>query len=214
MKFCVLLYDDMEPIDLATFGVLSMARRIEPSIEVTTIAARAGVIVLANGLKVVADHGYAEAPPFDVLIVGGGPGWSRQAESSATLDFARQASVAGKTLVSVCTGAMILAAAGLLDGRRATTKYAVVPPETSPLELMRQRYPRIRTQKASVVDEGTVVTGGGVTLCIDTILHVLDVHLGEQVAAETARIMEYSRARRANQEALPRITGASGGQGV
>jgi transcriptional regulator GlxA family with amidase domain len=207
MKFCVLLYDDMEPIDLATFGVLSMARRVEPAIAITTIAPVAGLVTLANGLKVWADHGYADPPDYDVLIVGGGPGWTSQAESVATLDFLRRAG-AGHQMVSVCTGGMILAAAGLLDGKRATTKHEVVPPEISPLETMRQRYPGIRVESASVVDQGEVVTGGGVTLCIDTVLYVLGARLGDRVAAETARIIEYSRAWKANQEALPVIKGA------
>jgi transcriptional regulator GlxA family with amidase domain len=202
MKFCVFLYEDMEPIDLATFGVLSMARRIEPSIEITTIAPVAGVVTLANGLKVVADYGFWQPPAYDVLIIGGGPAWVAQSENPATLDFLRTAA-AGHQLVSVCTGGMILAAAGVLDGKCATTKSEVVPPEGSPLETMRNRYPAIHVEHASVVDEGQVITGGGVTLCIDTMLHVLRVRLGENVAAETARIIEYSRAWKANQAALP-----------
>jgi transcriptional regulator GlxA family with amidase domain len=105
----------------------------------------------------------------------------------------------------VCTGAMILAAAGVLDGMHATTKQETVAPEVPPLEVMRERYPAIHTESASVVDTGAVVTGGGVTLCIDTMLHVLRVRLGDKVATETARIIEYSRAWEANQAALPVI---------
>lgn len=202
MKFCVFLYRDMEPIDLATFGVLSMARRIEPSIAITTVAREAGPVTLANGLKVIADHGFSAPPEFDVLVVGGGPGWVDEAANPVTLDFLRAVAERHR-LVSVCTGAMILAAAGVLDGKRATTKRETVPPEVPPLDLMRERYPKIHTEIASVVDEGTVVTGGGVTLCIDTMLHVLHTSFGENVAAETARILEYSRAWKANQAALP-----------
>jgi transcriptional regulator GlxA family with amidase domain len=204
MKFCVFLYDGMEPIDLATFGVLSMAKRIDPSIEIITIAPEPGLVKLANGLRVLADHGFAGVPVFDVLIVGGGPGWVSQAENPATLDFLRWAA-SGHQIVSVCTGGMILAAAGVLDGKRATTKQATVPPEIPPLSVMRDRYPAIRTESASVVDEGAVVTGGGVTLCIDTMLYVLSTRLGEKVATETARIIEYSRAWEANRAALPVI---------
>jgi transcriptional regulator GlxA family with amidase domain len=204
MKFCVFLYEGMEPIDLATFGVLSMAKRIEPSIEISTVAPEPGPVTLANGLKVLADCGFANAPECEVLIVGGGPGWVTQAENPGTLDYLRR--IAAKhQVVSVCTGAMILAAAGILDGKRATTKQETVPPEIPPLDIMRKRYPAIRSQTASVVDEGSVVTGGGVTLCIDTVLHVLGVRLGDKLAAETARIMEYSRAWKANQAALPVI---------
>jgi transcriptional regulator GlxA family with amidase domain len=204
MKFCVYLYPGMEPIDLATFGVLSMAKRIEPTIEISTLAAETGAVVLANGLKVIADHGFASAPDYDVLVVGGGPGWVEEAMRPATQAFLR-AAAQQRDLVSVCTGGMILAAAGVLDGLMATTKSATVPPEVPPLELMRERYPAIRAKHASVVDAGRVITGGGVTLCIDTMLYVLGKHFGPRVAAETARTIEYARAWDANRAALPVI---------
>ena len=68
---------------------------------------------------------------------------------------------------------MILAASGVLDDTAATTKRAVVPPEISPLERMRDMYPRIDVREAPIVDAGAIVTGGGVSLCIDTTLHIL-----------------------------------------
>src|SRR5437764_12793951 len=74
MKFGVFIYDGVEPIDLATFGVLSMARRIRPEIEITTLAPAAGAVRLANGLVVLADHALADAPKLDDLGVSGGPG--------------------------------------------------------------------------------------------------------------------------------------------
>jgi transcriptional regulator GlxA family with amidase domain len=202
MKFCVYLYPGMEPIDLATFGVLSMAQRIEPSIAISTLAAKAGAVTLANDLKVVADHGFANPPDYDVLIVGGGPGWVEEAKRPATLAFLR-ATAQQRDMVSVCTGGMILAAAGVLDGLPATTKSATVPPEVSPLDVMRKRHPAIRVERASLVDSGRVITGGGVTLCIDTMLYLLGKYFGERVAVETARTIEYTRAWDANRAALP-----------
>ncbi len=65
---------------------------------------------------------------------------------------------------------------------------------------MRDMYPRIDVREAPIVDTGAVVTGGGVSLCIDTTLHILGEMLGEQVADETARILEYQRAREANRD--------------
>ena len=74
MLFGVLIYEGVEPIDLVTFGVLSMARRIRNDIEICTIAPSAGVTLLANGLKVIADYDLQSAPRLDVvLIVTGGP---------------------------------------------------------------------------------------------------------------------------------------------
>jgi transcriptional regulator GlxA family with amidase domain len=199
MRFGIFIYDGVEPIDLATFGVLSMARRIAPEIEICTIAPRAGPVALANGLKVSADFGFAEAPLCDLVIVTGGPGWPAQAEAPMTLDYIRRVHASGR-IASVCTGGMILAASGILDGGPATTKREVVPPEKSPLEAMRANYPKIDVREAMLVDQGAVVTGGGVTLCIDTTLHLIAGQLGEHVADETARIMEYQRAWRANRE--------------
>lgn len=207
MKFGVLIYDGAEPIDLATFGVLSMARRIRPEIEICTIAppARDGIVRLANGLRVLADYDFGSAPPVDVLIVTGGPGWTAQVENAASLDFLRRR--ASDTLIcSVCTGAMIVAAGGLLDGKAATTKREVLPSEIAPVEIMRAAFPKIEVREASLVDTGRIITGGGVTLCIDTMLRLLQRLFGPDVAAETARIIEYWRAWAANEELFPPLS--------
>jgi transcriptional regulator GlxA family with amidase domain len=202
MKFGGFIYDGVEPIDLATFGVLSMARRIRPDIEICTLAPMKGEVRLSNGLVVLADHALAEAPKLDVLIVTGGPGWQTESQRAETLEALRR--LAGNTLlVSVCTGGMILGASGVLDGKLATTKREVVPPERSPLAVMRERHPRIDVREASLVDAGTVVTGGGVSLCIDAILHLLERFYGKDVARETAPILEYQRAWSANLEKFP-----------
>ncbi|ETR78087.1 glutamine amidotransferase [Afipia sp. P52-10] len=197
MLFGIFIYDGVEPIDLATFGVLSMARRVAPQIRICTIAPKAGLVHLSNGLDVVAQFGIDDAPACDVVIVTGGPGWGAQSRSRVTLDYIRRLHASGK-VASVCTGAMILAASGILDNKVATTKRAVVPPEISPLKQMRDLYPAIEVREAALVDTGAVVTGGGVSLCIDTTLHILETMLGGAVASETARVLEYQRARSAN----------------
>jgi transcriptional regulator GlxA family with amidase domain len=207
MRFGIFIYDGVEPIDLATFGVLSMARRIAPEIEICTIAPQAGPVALANGLKVTVDFGIDDAPPCDLVIMTGGPGWSAQAAAPATLDYIRRVHASGR-IASVCTGGMILAASGILDGGPATTKREVVPPETSPVEVMRASYPEIDVREALLVDRGSVVTGGGVSLCIDTTLHLIAAMLGQRVAEETARIIEYKRAWKANREAFLAISSA------
>jgi transcriptional regulator GlxA family with amidase domain len=204
MRSALLIYPGVEPIDLAPFGVLSMARRLAPRIAVFTVAEEAGVVTLANGLKVVADYGFGDAPAADVLIVAGGPGWQEAARSAATLDFIHRYS-AGKTLASVCTGGMILAAAGLLDGRAATTKREVTDAEIAPVVLLRERHPAVRVVDARIVDSGPVLTGGGVTLGIDLTLYLIERFLGAAVARETARILEYSAALAANAARLPTL---------
>jgi transcriptional regulator GlxA family with amidase domain len=204
MKAAILVYEGTEPIDLATFGVLSMARRVAPEVSAFLVSRSAGPVALAGGLTVLADHGYDDAPPADVLVITGGPGWQREARSQDTLDFIRRYSQ-GVCVAAVCTGGMILAASGLLDGKSATTKREVSATEASPLALMRERHPAIRALDARFVDCGSVLTGGGVSLCIDMTLHLLARFLGEAVARETARIIEYSAALEANEARLPAV---------
>jgi transcriptional regulator GlxA family with amidase domain len=157
----------------------------------------------------MADFGIDNAPPCALVIVTGGPGWSAQAQAPATLDYVRRVHAKGR-IASVCTGGMILAASGILDGGAATTKREVVPPETAPLEVMRATYPQIEVREALLVDSGAVVTGGGVCLCIDTTLHLLATMLGPEVARETARILEYERAWRANRDGFARSSQITG----
>ncbi len=193
----ILIYDGVEPIDLgATFGVLSIAKRIAPDLNFAGVARSAGMITCANGMKVVADHGFAEAPDFDELIVTGGPGWPEAAADKTTLSYLHTTKA---RISSICTGAMIVAAAGLLDGKRATTKHAVFSGETPPVDLLGQG---ITTEHAAIVDDGGIVTGGGITLGIDTMFYCLARSHGQQVAEETARVMEYDRALAANKDAL------------
>ena len=203
MLFGILIYDGVEPIDLATFGVLSMAKRIRNDIEICTVASRAGLVLLANGLRVVADYDLQTAPQLDVLVVTGGPGWPEQSRSAEVLAFLRYQAAASVPVISVCTGGMILAASGLLAGKAATTKREVVAPEKSPLQRLCDEYPSIEVHEAMLVDEGGIITGGGVSLCIDTMLYLLQRLFGPEMAAETARIIEYQRAWTANLEQFP-----------
>jgi transcriptional regulator GlxA family with amidase domain len=203
--YAILIYDGVEPIDLgATFGVLSMASRIERSIGAFGVAVQAGPVRCANGLTVLADYGYADCPSFDALIVTGGPGWAQAAANPATRAFLKKLPV-NTTLASICTGAMILAAAGCLDGRTATTKVEVAGAERPPLSVLRETYPRVEAQKAVAVLSDGVLTSGGVSLGIDGVLYLLCRLHGERVMSETARILEYERALAANAKALPPI---------
>lgn len=199
MRFGVFIYEGVEPIDLATYGVLSMARRVAPQIEIVSIAPQSGPVLFSNGLEVMAQFGVDDAPALDALIVTGGPGWQAQASHEPTLAYLR-ACGQRHLVASVCTGGMILAAAGVLNGHRATTKQEVVAgQETPPLQLLAERYPEVEAVSARLVDDGAVVTGGGVSLCIDVTLYLLERLLGKVVAAETARILEYATALSANE---------------
>lgn len=204
MKSAFLLYEGVEPIDLGAIGTISMARRIIPDISYFTIAESLDPVTFANGLRVLPDCDFAQPRDFDVLMVPGGPGWKSACENPAIRGFiASQKS--NVTICSFCTGAMILAAAGVLDGLEATTKCEVAGLERSPLAELSEQFPDIQASHALVVDNGSVITGGGVTLCVDAVMYLLAKHFGEQAVAEVARIMEYAAARGANQQRLPTI---------
>jgi len=198
--FGVLIYEGVEPIDLGgTVGVISMARRVLPNVAATVIARHPGPVRLAGGPMVHADHGIDTAPACDVVIVCGGAGWPDAAADEAILAFLRGLPPEG--IASVCTGAMILGAAGVLDGRCATTRrHAVGTEAVAPLERL-GRSGSVRTVAAQVVDSG-VVTGGGVSLAIDTTLYLLGRLYGQDAMAEIARVIEYDRAYAANAAAL------------
>ncbi len=194
--FGIVLYASVETIDLgATYGVLSMARRVLPGVRAVTLAARPGTVALAGGISVSVDHALADAPALDVAIVTGGAGWPEAAADPAMLAFLRRRPA--RIMASVCTGALILDAAGLLDGRAATTRrHALGAEAQSPLSRLAGGC------EAVVVDLGDVVTGGGVTLSTDTTLHLLARLYGAEAADEVARAIEYDRAWAANRAAL------------
>jgi transcriptional regulator GlxA family with amidase domain len=207
--FAIHIYEDVEPIDIgATFGVLSMARRVAPGVGMFLVAQNAGPVRAANGLVVSADFDYGNCPSADVLILTGGPGWAAEAGNPATLEFVKRRAP-NTAIASVCTGGLILAATGLLAGRTATTKRAVTGAEQSPLEIMRARHPEVGVIEARLVDDGSIVTGGGVALAIDVTLHLIEKFYGFAVADEVARIIEYRTAWHANKASFEAIVGAS-----
>ena len=199
--FGIVLYPEVEPIDLgATFGVLSMARRILPGIRATTIAARPGELTLAGGLRMLVDHALDATPQLDVAIVTGGAGWPEAARDPAMLAFLRRRPA--PIVASVCTGALILEAAGLLQGRPATTRRTALGAETQP--PLRRLGPL--ATEAVTVDTGAIVTGGGVSLATDTTLHLIARLYGPEAADDVARAIEYDRAWAANRHALGTVT--------
>lgn len=205
MQLTYLLYPDVEPIDLAPLGVISMGRRIEPALSYRVVAPTMDPVMLANGLTVVPTDTFAAVHAVDVLMVPGGGGWKAASQETENLEFIRHWAAQGSTIVSICTGSLILAAAGVLDGLSATTKCRVVAPEAPPTDTLGQ-YPGLKVEPhALLVDNGKVITGGGVTLGIDTTLYLIARRYGEATAAKIAEIMEYDAARAANAQRLSAI---------
>ena len=154
VRYAIFVYDEVEPIDIGgTFGVLSMARRVAPHIEMFLVAENAGPVLLTNNLIVEAQFGIDSFPKAEFLIVTGGASWKAQCENSNVLNFIRTCALS-MTVASVCTGGMILAAAGILDGLSATTKQEVFGNEQSPLSVMAETYSNITAVPARFIDTG------------------------------------------------------------
>lgn len=201
--YAILIYDGVEPIDIGgTYGVLSMGRRIDPRIRMFLVAEKAGPVILANNLRVMADYSFDDCPPADVLIVTGGPGWQRECENPRMLEFLRRWKPE-PLIASVCTGALILAASGVLDGHKATTRRRSLASEpAAPLALIRQRFPEVDAVEALTVDNGALVTGGGVSLALDTTLYLIERLHGADISHQIADAIEYSVAWQANKAAF------------
>lgn len=203
MSYAILLYNGVEPIDVgATFGVLSMASRRIPGLSFFGVARTKGAVTCAGNLIVEADHDFQSCPDVTDIIVTGGPGWTDAAKDQATLDFVKsRAASPGTRVSSICTGAMILSAAGLLDGRTAATKQQVFAGETPPSELLAEG-DQTEVAISAIAESGGILTSGGVTLGIDAMFRLLALNHGHDLAADVARVMEYSRALESNREAL------------
>ncbi len=182
----LLLYDDVEVLDACgPFEVLSTANRVvsPPPFAVTTHAARE-VVTARGGLRLLADRGLEATAP-DVLLVPGG------VQDVALADPALMAWVAatgGAAAVraSVCTGAFVLAAAGLLDERPVTTHWDDVA-------LLRRTHPGLEVVAGPRwVDHGDLVTSAGISAGLDMALHLVERFAGRAAAQRTARLMDYA----------------------
>lgn len=186
----ILLFDDVEVLDVAgPFEVFSTASRLvertgkPPPFEVITVGVNAPVCA-RHGLVVMPAHRLGAEPPIDVLVVPGGvvTGVLKQA---ATIDWIRSRAAVAQLTTSVCTGAFLLAEAGLLDGRPATTHWEDQADLAS-------AYPRVLVRSGVPwVDDGAVVTSAGISAGIEMSLHIVDRLLGEDWAQRTARQIEY-----------------------
>jgi len=176
----IVLFDGVQIIDFAgPYEVFGQAH-----FGVVTVSADGKPVTTAMGLKVTPDHAFADAPPFDVLLVPGGEVHDAMS-NAAVLDFIRQRSVPAKQVMSVCTGTFILAASGLLDGLKATTFHQQI-------EDLTTKYPKITVvSDQRWVDNGKLITSAGLSSGMDAALHVVAKLRGEDAARSTALHLEY-----------------------
>ena len=184
----ILVFDEVEVLDFCgPFEVFSVAGRFtDPAaFRVVTVAQKARPVLARGGLSVNPHHLPAGCPRPDVLLVPGGQGTRKEMHNPELIRWVKEASAGAELVLSVCTGALLLAKAGLLDGLEATTHHGAV-------ELLRQTAPNtIVHANRRFVDNGRVVCSAGIAAGIDMSLHVVGRLLGAEAAVRTARQMEY-----------------------
>jgi transcriptional regulator GlxA family with amidase domain len=184
----ILIFDQVEVLDFAgPFEVFGVAGRAddEAPFEVFVVAERAGPVTARNGLSINPRYTLAEAPPIDLLIVPGGFGTRREMHNQPLIDWIGARAREAELVISVCTGSLLLARAGLLDGLEATTHHLA-------LDLLRETAPQTMLRPgARFIDNGRILVSAGVSAGIDLALYVVARLLGKEAATETARRMEY-----------------------
>src|SRR5687767_14420982 len=188
LRTAILIFDEVEVLDFAgpfeVFSVTGRRQKLEP-FDVYTVAERLAPVAARNGLSVNPRYTFADCPPPDILVVPGGYGTRREMRNPVMLEWIARISPACELVLSVCTGALVLGAAGLLDDREATTHFMAFDElrAVAPKALVRDNQ--------RIVDNGNVILSAGVSAGIDMSLHVVARLLGADVARETARYMEY-----------------------
>ncbi len=186
----ILVFDDVEVLDFAgPFEVFAVTDelRSHTAFNVVTVAPAAGAIRARNGLGVVPGFTIGDCPPPDILVVPGGFGTRALLKNDVLIHWIQDKSRAAEITMSVCTGALLLAQAGILEGRRVTTHHGAV-------DLLRRLAPNaIVDPGARFHDTGGVLTAAGISAGIDCALHLVARVLGEAAAQETAAYMEYER---------------------
>ncbi|MEU8979544.1 DJ-1/PfpI family protein [Streptomyces sp. NPDC048309] len=180
MQIAIVLYDRFTALD--AIGPYQMLGGI-PDAEVVLVAERAGPVRDdRDSLSLIADRSFAEVPSPDILVVPGGPDPSGEMGNEVMLDWLRTADATSTWTTSVCTGSLILAASGLLKGRRATSHWLALE------EL--KRFGAESTGERVVID-GKYVTAAGVSAGIDMGLTLVGRVAGDRAAQSVQLLTEY-----------------------
>ncbi len=191
LRVAVVAFPDVQALDvvgpLEVFGgtargLVDAGRHARPFYQVEVLAAQAGPLASSGGVGLQATRSFAAATGgIDTLLVAGGVGSRSALRNEALLAWLRRMAPRVRRLGSVCTGALVLAEAGLLDGRRATTHWGSCG-------LLAERYPRVRVEPDAIfVRDGNVWTSAGVTAGMDLALALVEDDLGREVALAAAR---------------------------
>ena len=193
----ILIFDGVEVLDFAgPFEVFSRtrleagaaSRRSDDTapFHVFTVARTKDAVAATGGLRVTPAHSFADAPRIDLLVVPGGFGTRPLMDDRETLDWIRRTAATARRVTSVCTGSLLYAKAGLLNGRRATTHWGA-------LDLLESLDAGVKVERGlRVVDDG-IISSAGVASGIDMSFYVVETLFGKAVADETAHYIEYRR---------------------
>ncbi|GAB6511435.1 DJ-1/PfpI family protein [Bacillus cereus] len=184
----IFLFNEVEVLDFAgPFEVFSVTEvNEEKPFTVYTVSENEEMITARNGLKVQPDYSIENLPPVDILIIPGGLG-AREYEikNEIVIKWIRQQMKEVKLMTSVCTGALLLAKAGLLEGLKATTHWASI-------EKFKNEFQNVEViENVKFVDEGHIITSAGISAGINMAFHIVKNLLGMHVAEDTAKRMEY-----------------------
>lgn len=179
----ILLYPGFELLDAC--GPAEMFGSLGPLMKVQTVAEQAGPVKSTQGVHVVADYSFEDAPQFDLVLVPGGFGTFQATSNPKLMEWVKKSASAAEMVTSVCSGSVILAKAGLLDGRPATSNkqyYTMCTAQGPEVEWVKE---------ARWVDDGNIVTSSGVSAGMDMALHVISRLYGEDTAMRIANGTEY-----------------------
>ncbi|AZR77641.1 DJ-1/PfpI family protein [Bacillus thuringiensis] len=184
----IFLFNEVEVLDFAgPFEVFSVTEvNEEKPFTVYTVSENGEMITARNGLKVQPDYSIENLPPVDILIIPGGLG-AREYEikNEIVIKWIRQQMKEVKLMTSVCTGALLLAKAGLLEGLKATAHWASI-------EKFKNEFQNVEViENVKFVDEGHIITSAGISAGINMAFHIVKNLLGVHVAEDTAKRMEY-----------------------
>lgn len=181
MTIGMLLFDNFTQLDLTSpyevFGRL-------PNTRVLLVSENVEAIKCDLGMKILSDTTFDNCPPLDIIFVPGGPGVSGAMENDKLISFLKKQALTAQYITSVCTGALVLAAAGLLKGYRATTHWLSL--DLLPL------FDGVSVDNQRVVVDRNRITGGGVTAGIDFGLTLVATVFSEKLAKEIQLMMEYN----------------------
>ena len=196
----IYVFKDAEIVDFAApYGVFSVARRFDPELDAFLIADAMRPVQTQAGFTVLPNYTFNDRPAMDAFLIPGGFGTRQELHNERLHEYIR--SLPEETmLTSVCTGSWIYGTMGLLDGLVATNrkepdKVEAKPPGKVPLDRLADIAPGAKISRARVVDQGRIVTAGGISSGMEMGFHLLRrAGYDEEFVSEVARVMEYSQA--------------------